>query len=197
MQLKKEPNDITNRILTNQSDRKNTWGSDRSKPDPPDTHEGHAEDGIDYAYKIPNRLKHDNRNNREDHDKCPPQPLPTPSGMTPELPPCPDPSEASEGFSSLLTSLSSSPKKDDNKPGALSMYTERPNLSWNLNLAPAKKNGGVKPVEESEMREGIGLMRKEASPCLEFGEGIGIGVARPDWRDLEVVPPLLAIASAL
>ena len=36
-QSDKEPNDITNRILTNQSDRKNTWGSGRSKPDPPVT----------------------------------------------------------------------------------------------------------------------------------------------------------------
>ena len=45
------------------------------------------------------------------------------------------------------------------------MYMERPALSWNLALAPAKKNGGVKPVEELEMREGIGLMMEGVSPC--------------------------------
>ena len=77
------------------------------------------------------------------------------------------------------------------------MYTERPDLSWNLDLAPAKKNSGVKLAEESEMREGIGLMREEASPCLEFGRGTGIGVAQSDWTDSEAEPPLSAIASTL
>ena len=62
--------------------------------------------------------------------------------MTPEPLPYPDPSEASERSSLLPTSLSSPPKKDDNEPDASSMYTERPDLSWNLCLAPAKKNGG-------------------------------------------------------
>ena len=95
--------------------------------------------------------------------------------MTPEPLPCPDPSEASERSSSLLTSLSSLPKKDDIEPAALSMYTERLALSWNLCLVPAKKNGGVKLAEELELREGIGLMMEEASPCLEFGGGTGIG----------------------
>ena len=75
--------------------------------------------------------------------------------------------------------------------------TERPDLSWNLCLAPAKKYGGVEPVEESEMREGTGLRREEVSPCLEFGGGTGIGAARPDWTDLEAEPPLSAIASDL
>ena len=65
-------------------------------------------------------------------------------------------------------SLSSLPKKDDNELVASSMYTERPDLSWNLDLAPAKKYGGVEPAEESEMREGTGLMREEASPLLNW-----------------------------
>ena len=109
--------------------------------------------------------------------------------MTPEPLPCPDPSEASETSSSLLTSLLSPPKKDDNELVALSMSMERPDLSWTLNLAPAKKNGRVEPAEESEMREGTGLMREGASPCLEFGGGIGTGAARPDRTDLEAKPP--------
>ena len=41
--------------------------------------------------------------------------------------------------------------------------TKRPSLSWNLYLAPTKKNSGVEPEEELEMREGIGLMRGAAS----------------------------------
>ena len=192
-----EPIVITDRILTNQNDHKNTWGSDRSRPDPPGTHEDRAEDGIDYVYKTPNPLGHDIPNNLEDHGKCPPQPRPTPSGMTPEPLPHPDPSEASGTSSSLPTSLSSPPKKDDIEPVASSMYTERPDLSWNLCLAPAKKYGGVEPAEESEMREGTGLRKGEASPCLEFGGGTGIGAARLDRTDLETEPPLSAIPSAL
>ena len=97
--------------------------------------------------------------------------------MTPEPLPCPDPSEASERSSLLPASLLSPLKKDNIEPDALSMYTERPGLFWNLCLAPAKKNGGVELVEEVEMREGIRLMRKEASPCLKFGGGIGIRAA--------------------
>ena len=143
-----EPNDITNRILTNQNDRKNTWGSGRSRPGPPDIHEDRAEGGNDYAYKTPSPLEHGTQNNQEDHERCPPQPLPKPSGRTPEPLPCPDPSEASETSSLLPTSLSLPPKKDDNEPVASSMYTERPNLSWNLCLAPAKKYGGVEPADE-------------------------------------------------
>ena len=192
-----EPNVITRSILTNQNDCKNTLGSSRSKPDPPDTHEDRAEGGNDYVYKTPNPLEHDTPNNQEDHGRCPPQPRPKPSGMTPEPLPCPDPSEASETSSSLLTSLLSLLKKDDNELVASSMYTERPNLSWNLCLAPTKKYGGVEPAEESEIREGTGLRREEASPCLEFGGGIGTGAARPDRTDLETEPPLSAIASAL
>ena len=117
--------------------------------------------------------------------------------MTPEPLPYPDPSEASETSSSLLTSLSSPPKKDDNELDASSMYTERPDLSWNLCLAPTKKNGGVEPAEESEMREGTGLMREGASPCLEFGGGTGSATAQPDWTDSETEPPLSATPSAL
>ena len=193
-QLDKEPNDITSHILTNQSDRKNIWGSSRSRPDPPETHEDRAGDGNDYVYRIPNLLEHNTQNNQEDHGRCPLQPWPTPSRMTPEPLPCPDPSEASERSSWLPTSLLSLPKKDGIEPDASSMYTERPSLSWNLCLVPAKKNGEVKPAEESEMREGIGLMREEASPCLEFGGGIGIGVAQPDWMGLEAEPPLSAMS---
>ena len=196
-QLDKEPNDISSSILTNQSDRKNTWGSGRSRPDPLDTCEDCAEDGNDYVYRIPNLLEHDTQNNQEDHGRYPPQPRPEPSGMTPAPLPCPDPSEASERSSLLLTSLLSLPKKDDNELVASSMYTERPNLSWSLCLVPAKKYGGVEPAEESEMREGTGLRREEVSPCLEFGRGIGTGAARPDQTDSETEPPLSAIASAL
>ena len=188
---------ITNHILTNQNDRKNTLGSGRSRPDPLDTHEDHAEDGNNYIYRTPNLLEHNIQNNQEDHERCPPQPRPIPSRMTPEPLPCPDPSEASERSSWLPTSLLSLPKKDDIKLVALLMYTERPDLSWSLDLVPAKKNGGVKPAEESEMREGIGLMMEGASPCLEFGRGIGTGVAQPDRTDSEAEPPLSAIASAL
>ena len=196
-QSDEEPIVITNSILTNQSDHKNTLGSNRSRPDPLDTHEGRAEDGNDYVYKTPNLLEHDIPNNQEDHGRCPPQLLPKPSGMTPEPLPCPDPSEASEMSSLLLTSLLSPLKKDDNEPVAWSMYTERPVLSWNLCLAPVKKYGGVEPAEESEMREGTGLRREEASPCLEFGGGIGTGAAWPDRTDSEAEPPLSAIPSAL
>ena len=172
-------------------------GSSRSRPDPPDTHEDCAEGGNDYVYKTPNPLEYDTPNNPEDHERYPPQPRPTPSGMTPELLPCPDPSEASEKSSLLLTSLSLPPKKDDNEPVASSMYTERPDLSWSLCLAPAKKYGGVELAEESEMREGTGLRREEVSPCLEFGGGTGIGAARPDRTDSEPEPPLSAMPSAL
>ena len=161
----KEPDDITENILTNQNDHTDTWGSNKNKPDPLDTHEDHDEDEIGYAYKIPNRLKLDNQNNREDHEICPPQLRPIPSERTPEPLPCPDPSEVSERSSLPLTSLSSPPKKDDIEPTALSMYTERPNLSWNLCLVPAKKYGRAELAEELEMREGIGLMREEVSPC--------------------------------
>ena len=196
-QSDEEPIIITNSILTNQNDRKNTLGSDRSRPDPPDTHGDRAEDGNDYVYRTPNLLEHDIQNSLEDHGRCPPQPLLKPSGMTPEPLPCPDPSEASETSSLLLASRSSPPKKDDIKPVASSMYTERPDLSWNLCLAPVKKYGGVEPAEESEMREGTGLRREEASPCLEFGGGIGTGAARPDRMDSEAEPPLSAIPSAL
>ena len=190
-------NDITDSILTNRNDRKNTWDSGRSRPDPPDIHEDRAEGDNDYAYKIPNLLKHGTQNNLEDRGRYPPQPRPTPSGMTPEPLPYPDPSEASEMSSLLPTSLSSPPKKDDNEPVASLMYTERPDLSWNLCLAPVKKNGGVEPAEESEMREGTGLRREEVSPCLEFGRGIGTRAARPDRTDSEAKPPLSAIPSAL
>ena len=176
-QLDQEPNVITKSILTNQNDRKNTWGSDRSRPDPPDTHEDCAEDDNNYVYKTPNLLKHDTQNNQEDHGGCPPQSRPKPSGMTPEPLPCPDPSEASESSSLLPASLLSPPKKDNIEPAASSMYMERPALSWNLCRAPAKKNSRVEPAEESEMREGIGLMTEEASPCLEFGGGTGTGAA--------------------
>ena len=127
-------------------------------------HEGCAEDDNDYAYKTPNRHKHGNQDSLQCHDTYQPQWLPKPSGMTPEPLPYPDPSEASEIPSLLPTSLSSPPKKDDIEPDTLSMYTERPNLSWSLCLAPTK-NGGVEPEEESEMREGTGLMRGGASPC--------------------------------
>ena len=181
-----KPNDITNHILTNQNDRKNTLGSNRSRPDPLDTHEDHAEGGNDYVYKTPNPLKHDTQNNQEDHGRCLPQPRPKPSRMTPEPLLYPDPSEASETSSLLPTSLSSPPKKDDNEPDAWSMYTERPDLSWNLCLAPAKKYGGRVGDEGGDRTK----------------EGRGFPLSRVWWRDRdqmgsETKPPLSAIASAL
>ena len=45
------------------------------------------------------------------------------------------------------------------EPDASSMNKESLGSSWNPCLAPAKKNGGVEPEEELEMREGIRLMR--------------------------------------
>ena len=51
----KESNDITANILTNQSDCKDTWDSDRSKPGTLDKHEGCAEGGTNYVYNTPNR----------------------------------------------------------------------------------------------------------------------------------------------
>ena len=161
-QSDKEPNTISNNILTNQSDHKNTWGSDRSRPDPPDTHEDRAEGDIDYVYKTPNHLKHDTQNNQEDHGRCPPQLWPTPSRMTPEPLPYPDPSEASGTSSLLPTSLSLPPKKDDIELDASSMYTERPNLSWNLSCARkeewrSRAGGGVGDEGGDRTNDGRGL----------------------------------------
>ena len=155
MQSDREPDDITTNIQTNQNDCKDTWGSNKSKPGTLGTHGGRAEDGNNYIYKTPSHLKHDNLNNWKDHETYPPQPQPAPSGMTPEPRPYPDPSEASKKSSSLPASLLSLLKKDDTEPGASSMYTERPDLSWSLCLAPAKKNGGVELEEELEMRGGV------------------------------------------
>ena len=160
-----EPIVITNNILTNQNDCKDTSGSDRSRPETLGIHEGHAEDGIDYVYRTPNCHQHGNQDNLQCHDTYRPQRLPKPSGMTPEPLPYPDPSEASETPSSLPTSLLLPPRKDNIEPDTLSMYTESPDLSWSLFLAPAKKNSGVEPEEELKMREGTGLMRGGASPC--------------------------------
>ena len=171
-------------------------GSSKNRPGILDTHEGHAEDGTYYVYKTPSHLKLGNPNNQGNHETYPPQPHLTPSRMTPEPCPYPDPSEASERSSLLPASLSSPPKKDDTKPAASSIYTERSTLSWTLCLAPAKKNSGVKPAEELEMREGIGLMREEASPCLEFGRGIGTGADQPVQTDSEAKFSLLATPSA-
>ena len=161
-----KPDNITSNVLTNQSDRKDTWGSDRSKPDSLDKHEGHAEDGNNYAYNIPNHHKHNNQDIQQHRRTYQPQQPPEPSGMTLEQLLYPDPSEASETTSLLPTSLSLPPKKDDTKPNTLSMYTERPGLSWTLCLAPAKKNGGVELADESKMREGTGLMRGAVSGPL-------------------------------
>ena len=113
-QSDKEPNNITDHILTNQSDHKDTWGSDRNKPDTPDKHEGRAEDGNGYVYKIPNCYEHNNQDILQHHERYQPQWLPEPSGMIPEPLPYPDPSEASEMSSWLPTSLLSLLKKDNN-----------------------------------------------------------------------------------
>ena len=76
------------------------------------------------------------------------------------------------------------------------MNIERPDVSLNLCLAPAKKYGRVKLEEESEMREGTGLVRGGASPNLEFGRGTGTGVVESTHSDWEDKWPLLAIPSA-
>ena len=177
MRSDKESSIITNNILTNQSDCKDIWGSSRSRPGTLDIHEGCAEGDIDYAYRTPNHHELGNQDSLQHHDTDQPQWLPKPSGMTPEPLPYPDPSEASEIPLSLPTSLSLLLKKDNIEPDTLSMNTERPNLSWNLCLAPAKKNGGAELEEESEMREGTGLRRGGASPCQEFGGGTGTRAA--------------------
>ena len=117
--------------------------------------------------------------------------------MTPEPLPFPDPSEASEMSSSLPASLLLPPKKDNIEHATLSMYTESPNLSWNLCLAPAKKNSRFELEEELKIREGTGLMRGGASPCLEFGGGTGIGMAQPDRMDSKAKTPLSANPSAV
>ena len=192
-----EPIVITNNILTNWNDHKDTLGSNRSRPGTLDIHEGHAEDDINYIYRTPNRHELGNQDNLQRHDTYQPQRPPEPSGMTPEPLPYPDPSEASEIPSLLPASLLSPPKKDDTKPNASSMNTERPDFSWNLCLALAKEYGGVNLEEELKMREGTGLRRGGASPCREFGGGTGIGVAWPDQMDLEAKPPLSANPSAL
>ena len=197
MQLDEEPDNITNNILTNQNDHKDTCSSDKSRPETPDIHEGHAEGDNDYVYKTPNRHELGNQDNQQHHDTYQPQWPPKPSGMTPEPLPYPDPSEASETPSSLPTSLLLLPKKDNIEPDTSLMYTERPNLSWSLCLAPTKKNSGVEPEEELEMREGTGLRRGGASPCREFGRGAGTGAARPDQMDSKAEPPLSAIPSTL
>ena len=131
-QLDGESNDITTCVQTNQSDHKNTWGLNRSRPETLDIHEGCAEDGNDYIYNTPNLLEHNSWNNWEDHETCPPQPQPIPSGMTPEPRPFPDPSEASKKSSLPPASLLSLLKKDNNEPNTLSIYMERPRYSWNL-----------------------------------------------------------------
>ena len=96
----------------------------------------------------------------------------------PPLPlPNPDPSEASERSSLLPTSLLSPLRKADIVDTVSSMNMEQPDASWNLCLAPAKKNSKAELEEELEMREGMGLKLGAESPCLEFGGGIGTGVA--------------------
>ena len=116
--------------------------------------------------------------------------------MPPELLPYPDPSEDSERSSLPPTSLSLPPKKDNIEPDASLMNTERPDASWSLCLAPAKKYSGAKLEEESEMREGTGLRRGAPSPNQEFGGGIGIGAVPLTHLDSEDEWPLLAIPSA-
>ena len=79
----KEPDNITRKILTNQSDHEDTWGSGKSKPETPDIHEGCAEDENDYIYNTPNHLEHGNWDILQHHDTYQPQWLPGPSEMPP------------------------------------------------------------------------------------------------------------------
>ena len=101
MQSEHQSNDITNSVLTNQNDCKDTWDSDRSKPNPLDKHGGHTEGENDYIYSIPNCHELNNQDNPEDHETYPHQLQPEPSKMPPL--PCPSsyPSEAFEKFSFL------------------------------------------------------------------------------------------------
>ena len=124
-QSEEQSDDITNNILTNQSGCKDTWGSDRSRPETPGIHEGCAEDDNDYTYRTPNCHEHGNQDSLQCHDIYQPLRLPKPSGMTPEPLPYPDPSEASEIPSWLPTSLLSLLKKDNTESDALLMYMER------------------------------------------------------------------------
>ena len=140
-------------------------GSNRSTPGTQNIHGDHAEDENNYVYNTPNHLELSNWDNQQHHDTCPPQQPPQPSEMPPVPLPYPDPSEASERSSLLLVSPLLLPRKTDITDNALSMNMAWPDVLWNLCLAPAKKNGGVEPEEELEMREGIGLRRGVASPC--------------------------------
>ena len=162
-QSEEEPDSITNNILTNRNDHKDTLGSGRNKPGTLDIHEGCAEDGNDYTYKTPSCHEHDNRDTLQLHGTYPLQQPAEPSETPPEPLPYPDPSEVSKMSSSPPTSLLSLLKKDDIKPDSLSMYMERRGL-WNLCLTPLEKFGRAELEEELEMREGIGLMRGRASP---------------------------------
>ena len=109
----KEPNHITNNILTNQSDHKDIWGSNRSRPGTPDIHEGCAVDGNNYIYNTPNHLEHNNWDILLHLETYQPQWPPEPSEMPPMPLPYPDPSEASERSSSLQVSPSLPLKKAD------------------------------------------------------------------------------------
>ena len=66
-----EPDVITGNILTNQSDCKDTWGSDRSRPETLDIHGGCAADGNDYTYSTPNHTKHGNQDIPQHHGTYP------------------------------------------------------------------------------------------------------------------------------
>ena len=154
--------------------------SGRSKPDPLDKHEGCAEGDTDCVYSTPNLLEHNNQHNQEDHETCPPQLQPKPSGMTPVPHPCSDPSEASEKSSLLPVSPSLLPRRDDIVDPVSSMNMVCPDNPWKCLCEPTKKNGRFEPEEESEMREGLRLMMGADSPCLEFGGRIGTGETQLD-----------------
>ena len=196
-QSDKKTSDITSEILTNQSDCKDTWDSNKNGSGTLSRHDDCAEDGNNYIYRTPNHPKHGNWENPQHYDTYQPQLWPEPSEMPPMPLPYSDPSEASERSSSPLTSPSFLMKKDDIEPNAPLVYMERPTDLRSLCLAPAKKNGRAKLEEELEMREGTGLMRGVASPDQEFGGGTGIREAQPDWSGSETKCPSTAKVSAL
>ena len=115
----KEPDVITNNILSNQSNCKDTWDSNKSRPGTLDIHEGHAEDGNDYVYNTPNHHKFGNQDTLQHCDTNWPQWWPEPSGMPPVPLPYPDHSEASERSSLPLTFLLLPQKKDNIEPTEL------------------------------------------------------------------------------
>ena len=96
--LKQPDNVITKQIQTNQSDHKDTSGSDRNKPGSLDKHRDCAEGDNNYTHSTPNHCKPNNPDTLRDHDTDHHLLLTKPSGMLPLPHPDPYPSETFEGL---------------------------------------------------------------------------------------------------